>query len=100
MAANLPTNYSDEAAQASPVGSFVITPDDDNDITVAGGAVTATNLFVMPKGLFLDVAATVKITWANGMVDTLELPAGGHKMRVRRVWATPDPGSTNVHGLV
>jgi hypothetical protein len=92
MAAGNPTNYSNEASITPPQGSFVITPSDSADLSYD-------SLPILVRGLFIEAAATIKVTWENGMVDTLPLAAGGHNMRVKRVWATPPPG-TVIHGLV
>jgi hypothetical protein len=48
------------------------------------------------RGLIVGVAGNVKVTGADGVVDTYALPVGQISCRVRRVWAT----GTTATGLV
>ena len=51
------------------------------------------------RGLYLEVAGTVKLTFADGTVDTLVGLAAGvwHPMAVSLVWHTGTTGSLGIH---
>jgi len=65
-------------------GSRSITPSDSATITVT-------------RGLLVDVAGNVKVTYADGLVDTVALSAGmWHGMQVKVIWET-DTTATGIH---
>lgn len=51
------------------------------------------------RGLYLGVAGTVKVTYQDGLVDTLTNLAAGvwHPMQVAKVWHTGTTASLDIH---
>lgn len=72
-----------------PVDQSLSTKDTVNDSYTVVPSDTAD----LPNGasdkISCAVAGVVKVTYANGIIDTVGISAGSwHKMNVRRVWAT------------
>ena len=74
---------------SSPItGSVAITPSDSTDLAIT------------TRGILVDVAGNVKVTFVDDTTDTVNLAASmWHGMRVKRVWATGTT-ATGIHGGV
>lgn len=65
--------------------SIAVAPDDSADLSMPA------------RALLVGVAGDVKLTYANGSIDTLFLEAGmWHAMFVRRIWSTGTT-ATGIH---
>lgn len=65
-------------------GSVAITPNDSTTITVT-------------RAILVDVAGTVKVTYVDGLADTVTLIAGvWHAMQVKVIWSTGTT-ATGIH---
>ena len=75
------------------VGSETLVYSSTDATPSRGGGVT--------RGLYLEVAGTVKVTWADGTVDTLVGLAAGviHPMAITLLWKTGTTASLGIHAI-